>query len=139
MSDFQRSVDFVIDKLEGGQQLVTDPGGRTRYGISSRSHPNIDIIELKREQAVEIYRNDYWDVCGCDKYPWPMDLIIFDAAVNQGTAYAQLLGSTASDYIEALLLRVERYAEVANNNPSRRRYLLGWINRLMKILKEVQS
>ncbi len=37
-----------------------DYGGGTKYGISSREYPNVDIANLTPEQRDEIYQRDYW-------------------------------------------------------------------------------
>jgi len=131
-SNFQRCVDFVIDELEGGDSLVVDTGGATRYGISSRGNPDVNVRELSRTGAEEIYRKRYWEPLNCDTLAWPMDLIVFDTAVNQGPAFAHALASDPGDYLEALMLRVERYAQSASD-ASRRVYFRGWINRVLKV------
>ena len=54
-------------ELEGG--YVNDPndsGGQTKYGISKKAYPDLDIPNLTIAQAMEIYRKDYWDRCKCD-------------------------------------------------------------------------
>jgi lysozyme family protein len=38
-----------------------DPGGRTKYGISSRYHPEVDLDSLTLEKAQEFFRKEYWD------------------------------------------------------------------------------
>lgn len=62
----------------------SDPGGLTKYGISKRAFPNVDIANLTLEQAKEIYRIEYWDKLRCDKLPESLRLIVFDCSVNQG-------------------------------------------------------
>jgi lysozyme family protein len=53
----------IIDRIllvEGG--YVNDPadaGGETKYGISKRAHPDLDIKNLTKEQASQILINDY--------------------------------------------------------------------------------
>lgn len=37
-----------------------DPGGETKYGISKRSYPELDIKALTEPQAREICERDYW-------------------------------------------------------------------------------
>ncbi len=37
-----------------------DPGGLTRWGISSRAYPDIDVRNLSRDGALEIYYRDWW-------------------------------------------------------------------------------
>jgi lysozyme family protein len=92
MSDsaFRRSLTFVLAR-EGGATITNDPhdpGGLTRFGVSKRSYPMLDIEHLTLEQASEIYRRDYWQKAGCDQLPEPVALVLFDAAVNQGVVPA---------------------------------------------------
>lgn len=126
-----------MDDLEGGERITTDNGGVTKWGISSRSHPGVDVVSLTRDEAKEIYRTEYWEEVEAGKYPWPMNLIVFDAAINQGTAFANHLGTSAVDYVEALLLRIQRYNDIYRRNHSMP--LHGWVNRVMKIYDEVQA
>lgn len=57
---FRRFFEDIL-KHEGGYvNHPNDPGGETKYGISKRSYPNLDIKNLTKEQAMEIYYNDYW-------------------------------------------------------------------------------
>ena len=37
-----------------------DPGGETKYGISKRAYPDLDIFNLTENAAFEIYERDYW-------------------------------------------------------------------------------
>lgn len=57
--------DLVIDKLiedEGGYvDHPADPGGETKYGISKRAYPHLDIKGLSKEEARAIYFKDYWE------------------------------------------------------------------------------
>jgi len=137
-ASFKKCVDIVIG-LEGGDKIVADSGGVTRWGISARAHPGVDIINLTRDEAVALYRDEYWDECLCDGLPWPMDLVVFDAAVNQGVTYAKNLTSSSVDYVEALLLRVERYSEIAERDETKRQYLRGWVNRVVKLFRMIQA
>lgn len=54
-------IEYVIDRYEGG--YVNDPndkGGETKYGITKATYPNLDIKNLTKEQAVNIYKRHYW-------------------------------------------------------------------------------
>ena len=54
--------------FEGGYVLdELDPGGETKYGISKRSYPHINIKALTKKQAKEIYRTDWWEKYKYDK------------------------------------------------------------------------
>src|SRR5439155_25331163 len=66
----------------------SDPGGATRWGISKRSHPNLDITTLTIENAKEIYAEEYWNLAHCGDFPAGLAMAVFDAAVNQGVTPA---------------------------------------------------
>lgn len=75
----------AIVGVEGGYvNNPTDPGGETKFGISKRAYPKVDIKNLTMAQAKDIYANDYWVPVRGDDMPWPLSLFLFDAAVNQG-------------------------------------------------------
>lgn len=96
MADFGPAFQFLLPH-EGG--YVNDPedlGGETKYGISKRAYPNLDIRSLTEEDAAQIYHRDYWQ-------PQPFGLIIsqriankvFDMAVNMGLHEATVLTQRA--------------------------------------------
>lgn len=84
VSDFEHAFAVVVSAEGGYVNDPDDPGGETKFGISKRSYPDVDIRNLTIAQAKEIYRRDFWDRCQCDLLPKPMNLLVFDAAVNQG-------------------------------------------------------
>ena len=100
--------DSAFDLLminEGGYvNNLNDPGGETKYGISKKAYPDLDIENLTLEQAKVIYKKDYWDRCKCDYIPDALSIALFDFAVNSGTKRAiiclqKALGVTADGII----------------------------------------
>jgi lysozyme family protein len=88
MDIFKTALDLIL-KHEGGYvNHPEDPGGETKYGISKRAYPDVDIKNLTPEQAGEIYYKDYWCKVQCDSLPEPVALMVFDAAVNMGVRRA---------------------------------------------------
>ena len=84
MKAFDRALEFVF-RWEGGEvDDPNDPGGHTKYGISARAYPGLDIGSLTREQAREIYLRDYWAPTCCELIPFALALPLFDMAVNAG-------------------------------------------------------
>lgn len=76
-------------QFEGGYvNDQQDPGGETKYGISKKAYPDVDIKNLTIEQAREIYKRDYWDRCKCAFMPDALSIALFDFAVNSGTKRA---------------------------------------------------
>jgi lysozyme family protein len=84
--------DVYFDRLishEGGYVWHPhDPGGETKFGISKRAYPNIDIKNLTREQAKEIYKRDYWDRARLSELDKSIAFQVFDIAVNSGIGTA---------------------------------------------------
>lgn len=92
-ADWEKAIIFVL-KMEGGttaENDPNDPGGLTKFGISKKAYPNLDIASLTLEQAKEIYRKDYWEACRCDELPTGFAISVFDTAVNQGVGKARRL------------------------------------------------
>ncbi|SQI34961.1 Predicted lysozyme (DUF847) [Leminorella richardii] len=159
-SAFVRAINYLLG-VEGG--YVNDPvdrGGETKFGISKRAYPHLNIATLTREQAAEIYYTDYWLKARCNKLPFPIALMLFDAAVNHGlkAAVQQLQravrvsddGIIGTKTLEAvrvtnsmqlmMRLTVERsrsYAKIIAGNPNQKRFLDGWFNRLIALVNEV--
>lgn len=84
--------DAAFEKLlghEGGYvNNPSDPGGETRFGISKRSYPHLDIKALTVEQSKAIYKRDFWGPAGCDAVPDALRFDLFDMAVNSGVKAA---------------------------------------------------
>jgi len=83
--------DDAYDRLmghEGGYvNDPEDPGGETKWGISKRSYPHLNIKELTRDQAKEIYREDFWKPLN-QNLPDGVLFQAFDFAVNSGISTA---------------------------------------------------
>jgi lysozyme family protein len=82
--------DQAFDRLIGNEGNYTpgvgDPGGETKYGISKRSYPAVDIKNLTIDGAKEIYLRDFWNPIG-DADP-TIKFQVFDFAVNSGISTA---------------------------------------------------
>lgn len=72
---------------EGGGRVHTvpgDPGGTTKWGISQRAYPDVDIPNLTAREARGIARRDYWDRVGGDDLPPTIRWDVFDFGFNAG-------------------------------------------------------
>lgn len=88
MTAFDQAFAIVVGHEGGYVNNPADPGGETKYGISKRAYPNVDIANLTLEQAEAIYKRDYWDKLYLDTADASLALIAFDAAVNNGVGAA---------------------------------------------------
>lgn len=89
-NELSRAMAFVF-RWEGGYTNDTsDPGRETNMGISRRSHPEEDIKNMTVARATQIYEEGYWLAAGCNRLTWPLNLFVFDFAVNAGVTRARM-------------------------------------------------
>lgn len=121
MSDFDRGFEIVVG-VEGGYQSPEeaiqrkDPGGETKYGICKRDFPNVDIKNLTLEQAKAIYKPQYWDLIKGDQLPYPLNVFVFDAAINQGVVPAKKMLQKALNQPQDGILGVNTMAAASKAN-----------------------
>jgi lysozyme family protein len=84
--EFDGAFEILIGHEGGHVDHPDDPGGETKFGISKRSYPEINIAALTLDTAKAIYKKDYWDRVKADKLPLELRFVLFDAAVNAGVA-----------------------------------------------------
>lgn len=126
---FQSAFDMVIGAEGGYVNDPQDPGGETKFGISKRAYPTLDIASLTLEQAKDIYLRDYWGPAGCAaQMNDAMALLIFDCAVNQGVSRAKRIADTAHDPVAFQAERALHYASL----PTFDHYGRGWMRRLFE-------
>lgn len=71
----------------GGKEGVGELKG-TKFGIAAMTYPDVDIKNLTRDQAIALYKRDFWDKLGMERWPRVMQYQLLDAAVNSGTGRA---------------------------------------------------
>lgn len=78
-----------------------DPGGETRWGISQRNHPTLNVRTMTRDQAVEVYRRLYWQPLHGDALHPAVAFALLDASVNHGlrrvVAWLQVIVGATED------------------------------------------
>ena len=157
MKSFKEIIKKVLEH-EGG--YVNDPkdlGGETKYGITKRFYPDVDIKNLTIEQAVEIYKKDYWDKNKVESLPQNLWHIYFDMCVNMGKRTAvkvlqraavnkgrdiEVDGGLGPMTIGALkgveldrvrAFRVKYYVDLITARPEQEKFYLGWFRRATEV------
>lgn len=85
---FDQCFDKLISHEGGYVNDPRDPGGETKFGISKRTYPQVDIKNLTLGAAKEIYKRDCWERAQCDRLPPSVAYVLFDAAVHHGIGQA---------------------------------------------------
>ncbi len=89
MADFVLAIVKTLAREGGSKHTETpgDTGGATKYGISQKAYPNLNIKNLTEAEARAIYKRDYWDkIRGGDIDSQAIAESIFDFAVNAGVS-----------------------------------------------------
>jgi hypothetical protein len=125
----------VLFKFEGGYaNHPSDPGGETKYGISKRAYPDLDIANLTPQDAAEVYWRDYWLPSKAGDRTWPFSLYIFDSAVNHGLKRTRrLLVASGEDAAKFLDCREVLYHDIVRKRPHSMTFLKGWLRRLQHL------
>ncbi len=155
---FEHAVSFVLAHEGGYSDDADDDGGETKFGISKRSYPDIDINALTVEQAKAIYKRDFWEPqLYKDIKDVNLATKVFDLAVNMGSSWAhrlvqRALRATGQDILEDGILgpmtlsainkadltdllaalkseAAGYYRTLAATKPKRAKFLKGWLKR----------
>lgn len=153
MADFQAAIEKVLRNEGGYVNDPNDPGGETKFGISKRQYPDLDIKTLTRDQAKQIYKDDYWDTVYGDQVANQMVAeMIFDFGVNAGARLAvklaqKVVGADPDGWMgpntlgalngyeperfatEYTLVRIIHYTSLVEKNPKLRKFHYGWVRR----------
>jgi lysozyme family protein len=178
MSDFEKALKFVLEhetvyaKGHYGDMDYAiveneegDSGGRTKFGLDSASHPELDLDSLTLEEAGITYKRCYWEKAHCNELPEPLSQIQFDGAVNigigqqmkflqravevkadgiWGPATRQAVEQTINEIgLKALCIFVcdqkeNFYRGLVETKPHLNRFLKGWLNRLNDLRKDCE-
>jgi len=129
-------------RYEGGY-VENDAGkGPSKFGINKAANPDVDVKNLTKDQARELYKKRYWDAIGGDslaaKDP-ALAKVAFDTAVNMGPAKAkQLVEQSQGDPNAILAMRQQHYDKLIENDPKKfAPYKAGWQSRLADLATSV--
>lgn len=106
--DFEEAMEWLyhheVSRPDGWTRgLEHDRGLRTRWGLSERSNPDLDLEQIGSwGEAHPIYRERYWDAVSAEELPECLRLPVFDWAVHSGPRTAAMrlqaaLGFQVSD------------------------------------------
>jgi hypothetical protein len=140
VNTFNQAVAFSL-KWEGDYSFdKDDPGGETKYGISKRAYPDVDIKSLTKLEAERLYKKDYWDKAGCDSMEPKLAIAVFDSAVNCGVGRVRSWLSereSPQDIRWFIQRRIQYYLDLVKKKPALNKYSKGWLNRTNDLSKYV--
>ncbi len=144
---FRKAMPHLFNREGDYSNHALDKGGKTKYGITEGTLKNYrdnygkfkdaNIHNLTKEQAAQIYYDEYWKKSGADKIK-DKDLayVHFDATVNHGLGNSKkFLEQSGGDFDKYIEIRRNFYKAIVKNNPKQDVFLKGWMNRLDEIKK----
>lgn len=155
---FENLIGMILNHEGGYVNDPVDPGGETKYGISKRTYPYLDIKNLTVDQAKDIYYRDWWKPLRCPEIKH--DRIAqkhLDTSINVGPRNGvRILQRALCDVGEAVVVdgiigpktlaatnrtdpdkllaamryqQAQFYKRIINRNPELARFERGWMNR----------
>lgn len=138
--DFNSALDFIFKKEGGYVNDPTDKGGETKFGISKKANPDVDVANLTKDKAAELYKARYWDPIGADTLPNDMKLAALDTAVQHGPDTARkLIEASGGNTAKLLADRAALYQSIVANDPTQAKFAKGWDNRLADVAQVTQQ
>tara|TARA_R100000426_G_C4787470_1_gene97179 strand:+ start:49 stop:567 length:519 start_codon:yes stop_codon:yes gene_type:complete len=155
--EFNDIIEVVLHHEGGYVNDPDDPGGETNFGIAKRSHPDVDIANLTKEGAKEIYKKHYWDKNKVESLPEDLRHIYFDMCVNQGKSRGVKILQRAANAKGADLVvdgglgpktiaaldgveldrvrayRIKYYADLVTRKPDLEKFYFGWFRRGLEV------
>jgi lysozyme family protein len=154
---FDEIIDVVLEHEGGYVNDPKDPGGETKYGVSKRAYPDVNIKNLSEDGAKDIYRRDYWEKNRCTDLPDDLRHIYFDMCINMGASRAvKILQETANakgadlkidggigpktigamrnvELQRVRAYRVKYYANLVDRKPDLGKFYYGWFKRSLEV------
>ena len=168
MARFDDCLAFILEREGGYVDLHADHGGPTNKGVTQTTYDNYRTAHALPLQSVQymtdpecraIYSLLYWAPLHADVLPQPIDLVMFDAAVQHGVSRAVKLlqGTVAGMVVDGIMgvatmavthggdplklagqiiwARQRFYDRIVLNDPTQAVFLNGWKNRLVLLQK----
>ena len=156
-TSFDDIIEVVLEHEGGYVNDPKDPGGETNFGIAKRSHPDVDIKNLTKDGAKEIYKEVYWNGNKVESLSEDLRHIYFDMCVNQGRGRAVKILQRAANAKGAELkvdggmgpktlaamenveldrvraYRVKYYADLVTRKPDLEKFYFGWFRRALEV------
>jgi lysozyme family protein len=158
-STFDEIMTEVLRHEGGYVHHPNDPGGETKFGISKRAHPELDIAALTEAEARVIYHDEYWLPSRVEEMPDRIRPLYFDMCVNHGlTNAARLLQEAARAVGEDIVVdgivgvqtleaapsvepdalaarRLALYADLVRKDPRLSCFWEGWMRRTLAFIR----
>ena len=155
----KKIIDKVIHNEGGYNNDHEDLGGETKYGISKRWYPHLNIPTLSLEDAFQIYYDDYYVPAKVNNLPYALRYPFFDCVINTGQNRAVKILQQAINYSIVMPIKVDGkigpntikhaqglsaerfaayrikfYCKLLDAKPEQEKFYYGWFKRTLETL-----
>ena len=169
--DFGATMDLMLN-LEG--KKTDDPrdrGGRTNFGVTqgtynrwrdSKKLPRQDVFKITKDEAMQLYKKNFWGIIGGDKLPQKTAMALMSFALTDGPEDSvrlvqRMLKIPATGYmgpatLEKINKLVKKYGDEGFANKVLNRQIIrykndeqadiygrGWVNRANKVRTRISK
>lgn len=169
MDNLDKSLEYLLESEGGWSNHPADRGGATMYGVTQGTYDvwrksvnrvRQSVRNISHEEARQLYDIMYWRAASCDKLPWPICYLVFDAAVNSGVnrsvrwlqaglslsqdgkvgpktieaARKVVDEADARKIVQIVDARLTFLVRLVQRSASQAAFLLGWMRRIQMIL-----
>ena len=152
LKTFDEIIEITLEHEGGYVHDPKDLGGETNFGIAGRFYPDVDIKNLTKDDAKEIYNK-------VNEVPDDLKHIYFDMCVNQGRGTAvkilqrainakggdldvdggfgpgtrAALAKHTPELDRVRCYRLKHYYDLVNKKPEQERFIFGWYKRALSV------
>jgi hypothetical protein len=129
---FNAAVEHVLGN-EGGYSSSDMNGKPVNFGINQGANPDVDVKNLTRDQAIQIYHDRYWVPSGAEALPANMQAPYFDVYIRNPKVAQRALAASGGDPQKFMEMTGSYFSHLAQT-PEGQKYAKSWANRDSKNL-----
>jgi hypothetical protein len=124
---FDHAVEHVLAN-EGGYAARDMNGAPVNFGINQKANPGVDVKNLTKDQAKQIYHDKYWVPSGAESLPANMQAPYFDVYIRNPKFAKAALAKSGGDP-EKFMDQADSYFQGLAAKPGNEKYAHPYADR----------
>jgi hypothetical protein len=124
---FEHAVSTVLAN-EGGYAAKDMNGKPVNFGINQGANPDVDVKNLTRDEAIQLYHDRYWVPSGAAALPANLQTPYFDVYIRNPKLAKKALADSEGDPVKFVQLTSNYFQRLASK-PGNEKYAKPYANR----------